>query len=164
MKYFIGADDFGWNANLNEAIDMALCKGWVQRASLMVNAYGFSEAVRLAKEHGYADRISFHLNLAEETPLTEEIKRTVFTYNADKGKFCRMSNKGMQVRCMSHAVVKAIRTESEAQMRRFRDSGFTSTRIDSHRWCMFNLPVWHAIEPLLKQYGFTTPRARRRVT
>ena len=51
-----------------------------------------------------------------------------------------------------------IRNEAEAQMRRFREMGFTSKHLDSHDWILFNLPVWLAVKPLIGKYGFETTR------
>lgn len=157
MRFFINADDFGWTDLLNAAIHESLCRGWIQQTSLMMNCGALEEAVRLTEQSGYRDRVCFHLNLMDGAPLTENIKSTALCY-PKAGTFRNANAKRILRRCMSPRAIRAIRKECEAQMRAFRDRGFTSTRIDSHRWCLFHLPVWIAIRPLLKRYGFQTTR------
>lgn len=156
MRYFIHADDFGLRSHGNIAVDKAFRAGWIQRASLIVNIPVTEEACALAKEGGYQDRICFHLNLTHGEPLTDPIKNTFFC--GPDGKFWGAQLKTMAILGMSPRVIRAIRQECEAQMQRFRDLGFTSSHIDAHFWCMCAGPVWQAIRPLVKQYGFTTTR------
>lgn len=156
MRYFINADDFGINQNRTEAIHQGITKGWIQKTSLIVNMYALDEALKLADENGYMDRLRFHLNLADGFPLTDDVRRTAL---CDKeGRFCKLHPVKIQLRCMYPRAIKAIRKEAEAQMKKYRDLGFASDYLDSHMWCMCNLPVWIAIKPLLKKYGFTTTR------
>ena len=159
MRYIINADDFGRNHNKTIAIDRAFRQGFIHRASLIMNMESMEEAVALAKDGNYTDRIGFHLNLTDGTPLTEPIKNTPVCN--EKGEFCRCSNKRFQRKCCRRRVILAIRQECEAQMRLFREKGFTSDHVDSHRWCHCNLPVWLAIRPLFRKYGFRTVRTMK---
>ena len=157
MRYIISADDFGYNHTINTATDEAMVRGWIQRASLMMNMEGTDEAVSLAREHGYMDKIAFHLNLTVWYPLTENVKKT-YICNSD-GRFrYGVSNYQVNKYCWSRDVVARIRNECEAQMKKFRDYGFTSRHIDAHRWIICNIPVFAAIWPLLRKYGFKTTR------
>jgi len=88
--------------------------------------------------------------------LTEGIKSTVFC--GSNGEFRHASHKAIQMKCMMPDAIKIIRAECEAQMKRFRELGFTSSHIDSHEWCICSFPVWLAVRPLLKKYGFTETR------
>lgn len=157
MRYFINADDFGINHSKTEAIDLGVRAGWIQRTSLIVNSEATAEACALARQHDYMDRVCFHLNLASGTPLTEAVKKTALCDGS--GNFCKAKAKAIQKRCMSRRAILAIREECEAQMRAFRSLGFKSKHLDSHTWCLCNLPVWIAVKPLLSRYGFETTRA-----
>lgn len=156
MRYYLYADDFGLRSSKTRAIDDAFCRGWIQGASITVNTDNLDEAAALAIEHGYKDSICFHLNLTDGMPLTEAVKKTALC--RANGSFAIAKNTTIQKRCFLPHHIRAIRKECEAQMQRFREYGFTSQHIDSHRWSMWNLPVWAAVKPLLKRYGFTTTR------
>ena len=159
MKYVMNADDFGRDAGRTAAIDACMRQGLLQRASLMVNMESTKEAAELAKAGGYMDRVCFHLNLADGIPLTTGILDTAIC--GKTGTFARAAQKTVQRRCCSRKAISAIRRECEAQMQQFRDMGFTSTHMDSHLWCLCSLPVWLAIRPLMKKYGFRTVRTMK---
>ncbi len=157
MRYYVNADDFGKSHERNIAIDAAFQRGLIHTTSLIVNIpEADMEACHLAEEHGYGGRIFFHLNLMAGPPMTQEIKKTAFCN--EKGEFCHASSKTVHFKCMAPNAIRAIRAECEAQMKRFRELGFTSPHIDSHEWCICSLPVWLAIRPLLEKYGFTETR------
>lgn len=158
MRYYIYADDFGILKSKTKAIDDGFSKGWIHSATMVVNGEDYDEAVALAEQHHYKDRIAFHLNLTRGYPLTEAVKRTALCKG--DGSFATLRNPTIQRRCMTIGAIRAIRAECEAQMKLFRERGFTSQHIDSHRWCMWNIPVWFAIRPLLKRYGFVTTRTK----
>ena len=77
-------------------------------------------------------------------------------YVINPGNFAGQAVNGSLL--LATSAIKAIRDEIEMQMQRFRELGFTSKRIDSHDWLLFNLPIWFAVKPLLKQYGFEKTR------
>jgi predicted glycoside hydrolase/deacetylase ChbG (UPF0249 family) len=159
MNYIINADDFGRDHTKNTATDIGLREGLIHRASLMMNAEGTEEAVSMARTGGYMDRICFHLNLTDGYPMTEAVKGTPLC--GDDGRFRKNSNTSIQKKCFNRKTIAAIREECEAQIRLFREKGFTSTHLDSHRWIMYNFPVWRAIRPLLPQYGFRDVRTMK---
>ena len=74
-KIVVNADDFGMSVNKNIAIDQMMRKGVCTNASLVVNMNYSDEAVRLAYEGGYEDRLSLHINLTEGRALSEGIKK-----------------------------------------------------------------------------------------
>ncbi|MCR5610601.1 MAG: ChbG/HpnK family deacetylase [Clostridiales bacterium] len=158
MRFFISADDFGYNHSINMATDEAFRKGWIQRASLMMNMEGTDEAVTLAREHGYMDKIAFHLNLTVWYPLTEEVKTTYICNSEGRFRY-GVTNYQVHKYALSREVIAKIRKECEAQMIKFRAFGFTSEHIDAHRWIICNLPVFLAIWPLLRKYKFKTTRS-----
>lgn len=156
MQYFIHGDDFGRTAAKTEAIDRLLREGSIQFCSLLVNLENSGYAVSLAKAHGYQDKVCFHLNLSEGTPLTEDIRKTGLCNAA--GNFRWANSKRILATCLSAGAIRAIRNEAEAQIHLFRKYGFSSHRLDSHDWVLFNLPVWLAVKPLLKENGMETTR------
>lgn len=160
MKYIMNADDFGRGSRRTEAIDACMRQGLIQRASLVVNMECSVLAAELAREGGYTDRVCFHLNLTTGVPLTDEIRHSPICYQSGS-YFNRSDNEKIHARCLSREEISKIRVECEAQMRRFRELGFTSTHMDSHLWCMCNLPVWLAVRPLMKKYGFRTVRTMK---
>lgn len=156
MQYFIHGDDFGRNPAKTEAIDALICGGKIQTTTLLVNLNDTEHAVELAKKHGYQERVCLHLNLSEGKPLTEAVKKTGLC-NAS-GVYRWAHSKRILATCMFPGAIHAIRKEAEAQMKVFREMGFSSRRMDSHDWILFNYPVWLAVKPLLKRYGFETTR------
>lgn len=158
MQYFISADDFGYNHTINAATDEAFMKGQIQRASLMMNMEGTEEAVSLAREHGYMDKVAFHLNLTVWYPLTEDVKKTYICNSEGRFRY-GVTNYQVHKYALSREVIAKIRKECEAQMKKFRAYGFTSKHIDAHRWIICNIPVFFALWPLLRKYGFRTTRS-----
>lgn len=156
MRYFIHGDDFGRSHSRNLAIDRLMGEGSLDGTSLIVNLESTNEAVLLARQGGYEEKVCFHLNLSEGTPLTEAIRKTGLCRQS--GDFRWAGSKRILATCLSARTVRAIREEAEKQMQCFRALGFSSKRMDSHDWVLFNLPVWLAVKPLLKQYGFEITR------
>lgn len=156
MRYFITADDFGANAPINDGINEGLVDGSFTIASIMMNMPGTDEAIALAKNNNYMDKIGFHLNLTAGVPLTEDMKKTRLC--CSNGSFHRGAKSYLLKRFPSKGFILTIRKECEEQMRRYRDAGFKSKHIDSHMWIMYNASVYKAIEPLIEKYGFKTTR------
>jgi predicted glycoside hydrolase/deacetylase ChbG (UPF0249 family) len=122
-----------------------------------MNTPATEEAIKLAREGEYEDRLCLHLNLSHGRPLTNELRST--KYCDENGNIRKMKHRKMLFVCLSSSKVrKALRAECEAQLKSFRDNGFKSKHIDSHTWCMCTIPVWNAIKPILKKYGFETTR------
>ena len=68
----INADDFGYSAEVNEAVSECFRAGVINRATIMVNMPGAEEAARIARENGFFDRVGLHINLTEGKALTDE--------------------------------------------------------------------------------------------
>ena len=155
MYYLIHGDDFGRTEGRTEAIDQLLCAGLIQRTTLLVNMPYAEKAAELAEKHNYRERVAFHMNLSEGTPLTTAIRKTALC-KADGT--LRWAKEKRLLLCLAPSALRAIRGEVEAQMQRFRELGFSSGHIDSHDWILYNYPVWLAVKPLLGRYGFETTR------
>ena len=75
IKLIVNADDFGYSAQVNEAIVKAFADGLVSSTTLMPNMPGFDDAVALIRQGRIpADSTGVHLNLFEGEPLTEQMK------------------------------------------------------------------------------------------
>ena len=70
MALIVNADDFGLNEIENRAIAEAFEKGLIDRTTLLVNMPFAEDAMRLASEKGFADRVGLHVNLTSGRPLT----------------------------------------------------------------------------------------------
>ena len=157
MDLIIHGDDVGRSEARTFAIDQLIREGgYLNRTTLLVNFVNTELARKLAIENGYMDRVSFHLNLSEGEPLTTDIKNTGIC--KETGEFRWAKWKRIHATCVTPYAIWAIRREAEAQMKLFREMGFHSTHLDSHDWILFNYPVWRAVKPLLKKYGFETTR------
>ena len=75
MPLIIHADDFGINESVSRCIAECIDRGWVSETSLMVNMPYADDAVELARQRGFDERVGLHLNLSEGRPLTREILR-----------------------------------------------------------------------------------------
>lgn len=156
----VNADDFGRSGTRNQAIDNCMRMGYIDQTSLMVNMKQFTdEAVELAKNGNYLDKIGLHLNLTLGEPLTENIKHTPLCKD---GFFIGNHNViSTFKKFMNKTCILAMREECEAQINKYIEYGFAPTHIDSHNWVNLEFPVWIALKPLLEKYGFNTLRPMR---
>lgn len=127
MKLIINADDYGlWEHN-SRAIAEAMKQGLITDTTMMATGDWFDEAVLLAKEEGFADRIGIHFNLTEGKPLTEEMKRCpMFVEN---GRFHKHPDR---LHPLSKEEEEAVYLELSAQVQKIKGAGIEITHADSH--------------------------------
>lgn len=130
MRVIINADDFGYNAQVNEAIEKAIIAKKISSTTIMANAPFFEDAVAIAQKYVHVS-YGVHLNLIEFEPLTN--KDVFFKYGL-------LDNKGSFVEgaalCLSEypAELKlAIKQEWSAQIQKVMDAGIKISHIDSHQ-------------------------------
>ncbi|MBB5183332.1 ChbG/HpnK family deacetylase [Catenisphaera adipataccumulans] len=149
----MNADDFGKTHESNQGVVFALKNGYCSQTSVMVNSNYFDEAVDLAKQYGFMDKVGLHINLFEGTPLSRKIRSLkhytrydMFDYRPDftRKYFARE--------------VEAIQEELEAQIQKYLNAGFSSMNIDSHHCAFYDMSVLMALLPLLKKYHFQSMR------
>ena len=132
MRYILNADDFGGNERINAAVVEGFRQRCLSRTSIMVNRPGFEDAVRLAHEHGFTNRVGLHVNLSTGIPLTNEI-RTIESFCDCDGKF---NSKIFHCQRMKWYLTKrektAVKKEIAAQIKRYRSAGFALNHADSH--------------------------------
>lgn len=153
----INADDFGMSKTVNTAIDYAFKNNIIQRTTIMVNMPYAEEAMCMAIDGGYIDKVGLHINLIEGKPLTSKIK----AYNLFGNN--EFWNSKFNLLYINKQVRNAIKEEVEAQIKKFFDLGGICMHIDSH-YHKHTMPsiVTCVIEPA-KKYGFQSMRISRNV-
>lgn len=161
MHLIINADDFGISEDANLAIDYCFSRNIIQRTTIMVNMDNFDSAVALSKKHGYVDKVGLHLNIVEGTPLTEQIKNTVFCTN---GLFNGQALRNRKNRFLLSKQDKiAVEQELRAQIEKYIEYGFTLLHIDSHQHSHTNPSIINLLLPLMKEYGCISLRLSRNI-
>lgn len=155
MQIIVNADDFGMTHEKNIAIDEMMRKNICTKASLVVNTPWTEEAVSMAFNGGYEEKISLHINLTTGYALSDDIKKLPLYYQKDSFIYRPIITQMTQI-IPRH--IKVLRKEIEAQIQRYSDYGLKINSIDSHNWVHLRLPVWIAIIPLLKEYNISVVR------
>lgn len=154
-RIIVNADDFGHSSVQNEAIATCFERKWISETTLIVNMSSCEEAVELARERGFADKVGLHLNFTEGYPLTDGIRR-LRSFCAPDGSFVRNHPfVGFPYRREVRAAVKA---EALAQLRRYKSFGFSLMHCDGHHHIQARWPMAELLFPLLKAEGFRTFR------
>ncbi len=164
MKIILNADDFGKSPGRNRAIHDSFEQGLITAAGMIVTGRYLQDAVRLANEGGYTDRLHVHFNLStnqpkegsQDAPLTDEIKNDPF--------FCRdglFVNRGLPYNPGSILKWKAIYNELVAQYEQFKE--VTEGRadyhhVDFHLWYNLTMPASIALNKLTRNYDIKTVR------
>ena len=126
-RIIINADDFGLNEHCSRAIAQAFREGKITDTTMMSTGEYFDEAVELAKEQGFIDKIGIHLNLTEGEPLTEDIK--CCSRFVTDGRFNKQYDRKKK---LTKEEKSAIYKELTAQVEKIQNAGITITHADSH--------------------------------
>lgn len=161
MEIIINADDFGISSEVNEAIKYCFSKKLIHFTSLMVNMPYTKEAVEIARNNGFLDRIGLHLNLVEGKPLTQEITKT--RYCDLNGFFNGSIMNGKNRLFVSKQELKAIKIEIKAQIDKFLDYVNVIHRIDSHRHSHINYPILKIVLRILRNFNDCQVRLCRNI-
>lgn len=151
----INADDFGLSHTKNIAVDELMRRGICDRASLVVNTEFTDEAVELARQGGYLNRLNLHLSLTVGEALSTQIKKKKLYYNGTEFRSMPIIRSIKQILPIN---VKQIRSELEAQIQKILSYGITDLYVDSHNWIHLRIPVWLALKPLLYKYHIISLR------
>lgn len=156
----VNADDFGKSPEVNDGIVACFEHKLIDRTTLMVNMPYVGEAVRLASEHGFTERIGLHLNLTEGQPLTEKIKDTILTDNSGNltKNFIAILRHGHK---LNMAEKEAVMSEIKAQMDLFRNYGLTHSHLDSHHHVHNEIQLLGMIMREAADCGFRSMRILR---
>lgn len=139
-RIIINGDDYGLNERCSKAIAAAFAEGLITDTTMMATGEYFDEAMKLAREKGFADKIGVHLSLTEGLPLTEDIKSCPdFVEN---GRFHHGNNRLDQPLSVSEE--GAVYRELTAQIEKLLRAGIEITHADSHHYvhtAVFLAPV-----------------------
>lgn len=130
----INADDFGMNKSCSRAIAQACSKGYVTDTTMMATGGYFDEAVALAKEQGFFDRIGIHFSLTEGVPLTEAI--CCVSDFVSGGRFHKRYD---PQKPLTKSEENAVYEELTAQVMKLKNAGIRITHADSHHY-LHNAP------------------------
>lgn len=156
----INADDFGISENVNNAVCEAFKRGVINRTTIMVNMPCCEQAAELAKENGFFDSVGLHINLTEGTPLTQKCRNSSLC--DETGAFTGTFHISKRARLwLGKEDVEAIYCETEAQIKKYIEMGFTLMHADSHNYTHTYLSVSRPINRLLKKYRFKSVRISR---
>lgn len=124
MKVIMNADDFGFSKGVNHGILEAFQHGIVTSTSLMTNMPGFENAIELMKQYPDLLKVGIHLVTSVEYAITPNLK----TLTDENNHFYHNEE------IIANCDYEEIKTEYEAQMKKFLATGFKPTHIDFH-WC-----------------------------
>ncbi len=165
MKIIINADDYGKNSMINQAIVEAFNKKYITNTTIMANMEGYDEAVLLAKENNFFDKVGLHLNFFYGNPLSNEMKNnSYFTQNGV------MTDKNIVKSVKAKFILPkkqklAIQMEAKKQMEKYIESGFSEMHIDSHYHCHTIFSLYRGgILVEAKQKNFRTIRLSLNLT
>ncbi|MCB0696258.1 MAG: ChbG/HpnK family deacetylase [Chitinophagaceae bacterium] len=156
----INSDDFGYNPETNEAIEMAFDKGYISSTSMLTNFNeGFADArTRINNGSVSSAAVGIHLNLTEGTPLTSGIKT--------QSRFCdgrAFHGKARQTKMfrLNDEECKAVHNELNAQLEQFKTLGFPPSHIDSHHHVHTEWAVMSIVATLAKEHNIKKIRLSR---
>lgn len=149
----INADDFGYSAEINEAIVECFKRGIINSTTIMINMPYFKEALILADKHGFKDKVGIHINLTEGKPLTNLDGTGLVDQN---GYFLRDKMENPLI-FFSPTLKRKIKSEILEQYRTLLQHELNPSHIDSHQH-VHHLP-W--IAPLFFSLAFKEKKRLR---
>lgn len=159
----INADDFGYSESVNKAICTCFEKKLINRTTIMVNMPYAKEAAELAFAQGFADCVGLHINLTEGKALSKECAESPLC--DENGFFKGTFHIPFQARLyLPKEMRNAIYKETEAQIKKFLEMGFTLRHADSHNYTHSYFSVYTQVKKLLKKYEFVSTRISRNVS
>ena len=163
MKYIINADDFGYSAEVNSGIAECFKQSVINRTTIMVNMPYAEDALRISEENGFKQSVGLHINLVEGPALSEKCRKNSVLCDENgmfKGSF-HLSLKNRFL--LDRNTVEAIAEETEAQIKKYIEMGFTLMHADSHQYTHTYLSVANPVNKLLETYGFKSVRISRNI-
>ena len=153
----VNADDYGNDENRTLAIVEAFAKGYVNRTTAMTNCDWFEQAMAIAKNKGFIDRVGLHFNITEGQPITDEMRNENFFCN--DGLFNGSFHNSACGRFILPSSAKlALAIEAEAQFKKFISCGGVLKHFDSHHHVHTDYSVSQVVFPIAKKYGFVSTR------
>ena len=161
LRLIVNADDFGINHDVNQAVCECFSRRFISSTTLMVNMPYADEAVELAKQKGFEERVGLHLNLTSGMPLTDGIKEYRCFCHKD-GRFNAAFQKNTSMRLhLGKEETAVMYQEIEAQMRKYIGYGLPDHHLDSHHHVHTDRSVYRALVPLIRKYDMKSVRLSR---
>jgi chitin disaccharide deacetylase len=150
MKLIINADDYGADSNTTRAIVEAFSRELCSSTTILATGSAYEEAIELAKDNGFYDKIGIHLNLTEGRPLTEPIRR-LRNFCDENGMFgAILTERTIKPFGFTREERNAMALEINTQIEKCNRSGLSITHADSHHHVHTRWGVWQIMEPVLK--------------
>ncbi len=158
MQYILNADDFGRTETVNQAIAYGFDHHCLDRTTIMVNMPFYDQAVQLAEEHRFKNKVGLHINLTCGKPLSEEIK-AIKSFCGENGNFNGKIFKDKRLMLfLSSIEEKAVRTEINMQIEKYLRCGFSLKHADSHGHVHTFPSMQKTVLSCLKLYKFDSVR------
>lgn len=155
-KIIINADDFGHNANKNEAIKLGFQSGIITSTSVITNMEGFEHAVNeVLPEIPFLD-LGFHFNIIEGKSLTNPSLLT------DKNGYFNCSYPELILKSPLKKFQEQLETEFRAQIEKILPYKKLS-HVDSHVHTHAIPPIFNLVQKLAKEYEIPYIRTQHEI-
>ena len=158
MSVTINADDYGLNEHSSKAIAQTFSEGKITDTTMMATGDYFVEAVELAKEQGFIDKIGIHFNLTEGEPLTEDIK--LCSAFVENGIY---HHRNKRLKPLSKNEKAAVYNELTAQIEKIQNTGIRITHADSHHHIHTAIFIAPIVARVCKEHGIEKIRLHRNI-
>ena len=160
MAIIVNADDFGKSHEVNLGIVEGFKRGMLQRATLMVNMPFTDEAVQLARENNFFDKVGLHLNLTEGVSLTENIRHILWLCSEKEltSRIIPYLRRHWKLTCQEQSF---IHEEMKAQFDKYVSYGLPLRHVDSHHHVHNEYVIYRMLCDLAAEYEFRSMRIAR---
>ncbi len=128
-KIIINADDLGYSLSVNQQIENCIINKVITSSTLMANAPGFDDGVRIAKQYENIS-VGVHLNIVEFKPLTNS---EIFRKHGVVGENGDFLDGAIFITPIDAELKYAISKEWDAQISKIKGMGIIPSHIDSHQ-------------------------------
>ena len=154
----INADDFGCDAEVNDAVLQCFRDGLCSSTTLMANMPAFEEACDLVHQEKLGNHVGLHLVLRDGFPLTEPLKKVpAFCDSTGRLSVLRVR----PVLSLSGEEKRALAGEIRAQISRCRRLGVPLTHVDSHYHMHTNFTIASVLVDVMREQGLSHLRISR---
>ena len=163
IRVIINADDLGISANVNEAIRICFEKGYITNTTLMVNMPDAQDALQIARDGGFFDKIGLHIDITEGNPITDAMKPFDCFCNANGSFNANFHNSTISRLWLSAAKRRAMATEVGAQLEQYEKLGLSQWHLDSHHHSHTDYSTWKVLGKMALSAGMKSVRISRNI-
>jgi len=154
-RLIVNADDFGLSSLINCAITELFNKGLINSTTIMANMPCFDEAVEMAFNNNFDNKIGIHLTLSQDLPLTTNIQ-SIYLFNPANHNHSENIRKHLFF--ITKNEKKLVFNEFATQIEKVKKIGIKITHIDSHHHIHEIWPITRIVIDLLKKYNIASMR------